>query len=96
MRPLNLCLNNHIKRRIRYGDEAPRWLVFVDVDEYIFPVDTSMSISQALMQRPDMCCVQVGWGEYDTEERAEGRGRGIAVGRSGRELNFTPCCGKGL
>lgn len=66
MRPLNLCLNNHIKRRIKYGDEAPRWLVFVDVDEYIFPVDTSMTISQALMQRPNMCCNQVPRVQYGT------------------------------
>ncbi|CAM9099011.1 unnamed protein product, partial [Ectocarpus fasciculatus] len=47
--PLNRCLEEHMARRLNDTDtDAPRWLLFHDTDEYILPVDTSITISQAL------------------------------------------------
>lgn len=58
MQPLNHCLRKHIERREESSD-APVWVVFHDVDEYIFPVQTNSTMSEALMRHPETCCVQV-------------------------------------
>ncbi|CAM9694352.1 unnamed protein product [Ectocarpus fasciculatus] len=58
--PLNRCLEEHMARRLNDTDtDAPRWLLFHDTDEYILPVDTSITISQALDKHSSTCCVRV-------------------------------------
>ena len=58
MQPLNHCLKRHIERRA-VDSSAPVWVLFHDVDEYMFPVQTNLNMSQALMRHPTTCCVQV-------------------------------------
>ncbi|CAN0142574.1 unnamed protein product [Ectocarpus sp. 12 AP-2014] len=58
MTPLNLCLEEHMVRRLGDND-APRWLLFHDTDEYIVPVDKSVTIAQALDKHSSTCCVRV-------------------------------------
>lgn len=62
MKPLNHCLNFHLKQRKMNGgrnSDSPRWVLFHDSDEYLYPVDTSMTILQALEQHEEVCCLVV-------------------------------------
>lgn len=58
MIPLNHCLEEHFQRRLN-DSSAPRWLLFHDTDEYIVPLDTNITISQALDKHHATCCVRV-------------------------------------
>ena len=58
MQPLNHCLKSHMERR-KVDGNAPVWVLFHDVDEYIFPVQTNLTMSEAMMRHPTTCCAQV-------------------------------------
>ena len=76
MRPLNHCLQSYMARREK-DSSSPAWILFHDTDEYIFPVQTNVTISEALMEHSATCCVHVG---------AEGRldRKTVAVGTVNR------------
>lgn len=59
MEPLNHCLNYYLKKREQNPTGAPTWILFHDEDEYLFPADTHLTISQALDYSEDRCCVLV-------------------------------------
>lgn len=59
MRPLNHCLKTYMARR-ENDATAPAWILFHDTDEYIFPLQTNLTISEALMEHSATCCVKVG------------------------------------
>eukprot|EP00752_Nemacystus_decipiens_P006248 g5635.t1 len=75
MRPLNHCLSYHVHQRKKSGGKnSPRWVLFHDSDEYLYPVDTGMTIPQALEQHEEVCCVvverlQYGSGGHDEMPR---------------------------
>lgn len=58
MKPLNECLLKLIRRRAE-DPAAPRWVMFHDMDEYIYPEDTSLTMVDALRGYGERCCVQV-------------------------------------
>lgn len=58
MKPLNHCLNHYLERR-HNDTTAPSWLLFHDTDEYMFPVDTTRTLSEELRAHRDTCCVVV-------------------------------------
>ena len=58
MQPLNHCLRRHIERR-EVDSDAPVWVLFHDIDEYILPVQTNQTMSDALMRHPTTCCAKV-------------------------------------
>ncbi len=59
MKPLNECLRDYMLRR-KADSGAPRWLLFHDTDEYMFPGDTSRSIPEALeAAHAASCCTLV-------------------------------------
>lgn len=55
MKPLNECLHDYMRRRKADGG-APKWLLFHDTDEYLFPEDTSVSIPEALEAAHGAAC----------------------------------------
>lgn len=60
MKPLNRCLAQYMEEKKSDGDSnAPSWLLFHDTDEYIYPVDTSLTILDALENHNDTCCALV-------------------------------------
>lgn len=59
MKPLNHCLNHYIEKR-RNDTTSPSWLLFHDADEYMFPVNTTLTLSEALQAHVDTCCLSVG------------------------------------
>lgn len=59
MKPLNECLARFQRQR-GYDETSAKWVMFHDTDEYVFPVDTSSSISDALRLYDSTCCLQVG------------------------------------
>lgn len=60
MGPLNDCLRTHMEQRRKPGGSiSPRWLLFHDTDEYLYPIDTNLTIPQALENHEDICCVLV-------------------------------------
>lgn len=62
MQPLNHCLNQHMDRWAE-DKTAPVWILFHDVDEYVMPVQTNMTMSEALMRHTTTCCAQVDVGD---------------------------------
>lgn len=83
MRPLNHCLKRHMDRRTVDSD-APVWVLFHDVDEYILPVQTNLTVSGALMKHSSTCCAKVSRLRGVVGEGAT-RARGcFAMGSSGR------------
>eukprot|EP00903_Cladosiphon_okamuranus_P007790 g7539.t1 len=75
MRPLNHCLKYHQRQRQKPGGIlAPRWVVFHDTDEYLLPLDTDLTILQALDHHQEACCLlvkrlQFGSGGHDETPR---------------------------
>eukprot|EP00903_Cladosiphon_okamuranus_P007792 g7541.t1 len=60
MKPLNHCLQHYQSQREGPGGVlAPKWVVFHDTDEYLFPLDTSQTILQALNHHKETCCLVV-------------------------------------
>lgn len=58
MKPLNSCLGHY--QMLRSEDRnAPGWLLFHDTDEYILPPSTFQSLSEALAEHEDICCLLV-------------------------------------
>lgn len=60
MKPLNDCLKHYIDKR-NSDKKAPRWILFHDADEYIFPVNTDLSLPEALDVHNSRCCAVVRW-----------------------------------
>lgn len=59
MKPLNDCLKN-LQKRKEIDPTAPSWLLLHDTDEYLFPGDQSLSISEAMQtDHGDICCLFV-------------------------------------
>ncbi|CAN0355807.1 unnamed protein product, partial [Hapterophycus canaliculatus] len=59
MEPLNLCLNHYLERKKEDPENSPSWLLFHDTDEYIYPVDTNLTILEGLQKHSSTCCVLV-------------------------------------
>lgn len=60
MRPLNHCLQYHLRQRQEAGGKnSPRWVLFHDTDEYLYPLDTDLTILQALDHHKETCCLLV-------------------------------------
>lgn len=61
MEPLNNCLHYYQEqKRQNVTSNTPTYLVFHDTDEYIFPVDTNLTILEALDKYRADCCSRVG------------------------------------
>lgn len=58
MQPLNVFLEEHIKRR-NESNTAPKWLLIHDSDEYIYPVNVNQTLPEFLELHDNTCCVQV-------------------------------------
>lgn len=59
MKPLNECLHDYMMRR-KNERGAPRWLLFHDTDEYMFPENGSLNIPEALeAAHGAACCTMV-------------------------------------
>lgn len=58
MKPLNDCLSYYLNRR-QQDPTSPTWLLFHDTDEYLFPVNVTQAIPQALQAHNATCCVLV-------------------------------------
>lgn len=57
--PLSECIEEYQERH-RMGDhEAPRWVVLVDADEYIWSGDLVTTLSEVLAMYSDTCCLKV-------------------------------------
>eukprot|EP00903_Cladosiphon_okamuranus_P020329 g18652.t1 len=59
MDPLNHCLRYYQEQKKNGASNAPTYLLFHDTDEYIFPVNTNLTILHALEQHHDICCTLV-------------------------------------
>lgn len=66
MAPLNECLGTHLEEREKSRENSFRWILFHDTDEYLFPVDTNLTISQALEHHEAVCCTLVSSGGFDS------------------------------
>ena len=58
MKPLTECLDFYLEKRSK-DPRAPKWILFHDTDEYLFPIDTNLTIPEALGSHNSTCCVQV-------------------------------------
>jgi len=66
MSPLNRCLRYHLDRRQNASNtNAPTWITFHDEDEYLYPVNTSLTIVEALDTYDSTCCATVRGGDED-------------------------------
>lgn len=59
MVPLNRCLRYYQEQKQKDEKNAPSFILYHDTDEYIYPVDTSLTILQALDEHHATCCIQV-------------------------------------
>ena len=59
MEPLNACLSYYLSQR-EIDHHTPRWLLFHDTDEYMFPGNNSQAIFDVLRSFDAHCCLQVG------------------------------------
>lgn len=46
--------------RRKQNETAPKWLTFHDSDEYIYPTNYKLTLSEFLRQKDNTCCIQVG------------------------------------
>lgn len=83
MQPLNNFLQTHIEQR-KDNETAPKWLTFHDSDEYIYPVNEDLTLSEFLQQKDNTCCIQVSnirdTGTCYREEKESGRDWGWGWG----------------
>lgn len=70
MRPLKNCLAR-LHRRRGYDEKAPKWIMFHDTDEYIFPMTMSNTISDSFRSYDSTCCLQVRRVQYGSSGHRE-------------------------
>lgn len=60
MEPLHRCLRHYQEQKQNGAINAPTFILYHDTDEYIFPMDRSVTILQALEKHNAVCCTLVG------------------------------------
>lgn len=70
LRPLEGFLKQQIDARLE-DNTAPKWLAFHDSDEYIFPLNTTLTLPEVLQENDNTCCTQIHRVQYGSSGFSE-------------------------